>query len=151
MQKITPFLWYKNNAAEEAAKYYVGIIKDSKITKITPGPGGVATAVSFTLAGQEFVALNGNPEFPFTHAVSFLINCADQQEIDEYWDKLSAGGQKVQCGWLTDKYGVSWQVAPTVLLEMLNDKDKDKAKRVFDAMCQMQKIDIAGLKKAYAG
>ena len=151
MQKITPFLWYKDNAAEEAAKFYVGIVKDSSITETLRGPDGKVLTVSFTLAGHPFVALNGNPEFPFTHAVSFMIDCKTQDEIDEYWDKLSAGGQKVQCGWLTDRYGLSWQIAPGILLEMLKDKDAKRAKRVFDAMSQMVKIDIAALKKTYEG
>src|ERR1700743_313653 len=149
MQKITPMLWYMNNAAEEAANYYVSFIKDSKITgKMLDSEGRVIT-VSFTLGGQEFVALNGNPEFRFNHSISLVIDCASQEEVDRYWNIFADGGEPVVCGWIKDKYGVSWQVTPTVLIEMLHDKDKAKARRVFDAMNNMVKIDIAALKKAY--
>ena len=146
MQKITPFLWFRDSLAEEAANYYVSFIKDSKITGRMSDPNGKALTVSFELAGQAFVALNDNPEFPFTHAISLVINCQSQEEVDMYWDKFAEGGEPVMCGWIKDKYGVSWQVTPTILIEMLMDKDKVKAKRVFDAMSQMVKIDIAGLK-----
>jgi predicted 3-demethylubiquinone-9 3-methyltransferase (glyoxalase superfamily) len=157
MQKIVPFLWYKDDKAEEAANYYVSIIRGAKITEILragkagPGPVGSAITVSFTIGEMEIVALNGNPQFDFTMAVSLMINCDTQDEIDEYWEKLSAGGQKIQCGWLTDKYGVSWQIAPPLLRKMLSDKDPEKAARVMQAMMQMTKIEIAPLKKAYEG
>lgn len=157
MQKIIPFLWYKDNKAEEAANYYVSIIRGSKITDILragqagPGPAGSVVTVSFTIGDQEVVALNGNPQFDFTLAVSLLINCETQEEIDEYWEKLSAGGEKIQCGWLRDRYGVAWQIAPPLLRKMLSDKDPEKAARVMKAMMQMTKIEIAALKKAYEG
>jgi predicted 3-demethylubiquinone-9 3-methyltransferase (glyoxalase superfamily) len=157
MQKIVPFLWYKDNKAEEAANYYVSIIRGSKIMEILragkagPGPAGSVITVSFTIGDQEIVALNDNPQFDFTMAFSLMINCNTQDEIDEYWEKLSAGGQKIQCGWLTDKYGVSWQIAPPLLRTMLSDKDPEKAARVMKAMMQMTKIEIAPLKKAYEG
>lgn len=157
MQKIIPFLWYKDDKAEEAANFYVRIIRDSKITEVMragqagPGPVGSVITVSFTIGGQEIVALNGNPQFDFTMANSLMIACDTQDEIDEYWEKLSAGGQKIQCGWLTDKYGVAWQVAPPVLRKMLGDKDPAKAARVMKAMMQMTRIEIAPLQKAYEG
>jgi predicted 3-demethylubiquinone-9 3-methyltransferase (glyoxalase superfamily) len=155
MQKIVPFLWYKDNKAEEAANYYVSIIRGAKIKEVMragkagPGPVGSVITVSFTIGDQEIVALNDNPQFGFTMAISLMVHCDTQEEIDEYWEKLSAGGQKIQCGWLTDKYGVSWQIAPPVLREMLSDKDPEKAARVMKAMMQMTKIEIAALKKAY--
>ncbi|HLI93957.1 MAG TPA: VOC family protein [Puia sp.] len=157
MQKIVPFLWYKDNKAEEAANFYVSIIRGAKIIEIMrsrkagPGPEGSVITVSFTIGDQEIVALNGNPQFDFTMASSLMIHCDTQDEIDEYWDKLSAGGQKIQCGWLTDKYGVAWQIAPPVLRKMLNDKDPEKAGRVMKAMMQMTKLEIAPLQKAYDG
>jgi predicted 3-demethylubiquinone-9 3-methyltransferase (glyoxalase superfamily) len=157
MQKITPFLWYKDNKAEEAANFYVSIIRGSKIREVLragsggPGPAGSVITVSFTIGDLEIVALNGNPQFDFSMASSLLVNCDTQDEIDEYWEKLSAGGQKIQCGWLTDKYGVAWQIAPPVLREMLSDKDPAKAARVMQAMMKMTKIEIAPLKKAYQG
>lgn len=157
MQKITPFLWYDDNA-EEAVKFYVSIFKNSKIRGITRydeagakaagRPEGSAMTVEFQLEGQEFVALNGGPHFKFTEAVSFVVNCETQEEVDEFWNRLSEGGQEVQCGWLKDKYGLSWQVVPTVLPELLKDKDPAKAKRVMEAMLQMKKIDIKTLKQA---
>jgi predicted 3-demethylubiquinone-9 3-methyltransferase (glyoxalase superfamily) len=153
-QKITPFLWFDANA-EEAAKFYVSIFKDSKIARVArygdagPGPQGSVMTVEFRLAGQDFVALNGGPQFRFTEAISFVVNCETQKEVDEYWSKLSAGGQEVQCGWLKDKFGLSWQVVPTVLGKMLADPDPQRSKRVMEAMLQMKKIDIAGLEKAY--
>ena len=155
MQKITPFLWF-DDKAEEAANFYVSIFKDSKIGGITrygdagPGPKGSVMTVSFQLAGQEFTGLNGGPHFQFTEAVSFVVNCETQQELDYIWEKLSAGGKEVQCGgWLKDKFGLSWQVVPSALLEMLKDNDPRKSQRVMQAMMQMKKIDIAALRQAY--
>lgn len=154
MQKITPFLWYDNNA-EEAVKQYISIFRNSKITNIArygdsgPGPMGSVMTIEFQLEGQDFIALNGGPMFKFTEAVSFSVDCKTQQEVDELWEKLSASGQPGQCGWLKDKYGLSWQIVPSVLVEMLQDKDTEKSKRVMQAMLQMSKIDIAALKQAY--
>jgi predicted 3-demethylubiquinone-9 3-methyltransferase (glyoxalase superfamily) len=155
MQKITPFLWFNNNA-EEAANFYVSVIPHSHVVNFArygdagPGPKGAAMSVTFELAGQRFIALNGGPEFRFSEATSFLINCETQDEVDELWEKLSAGGEKSRCGWLKDKYGLSWQVIPTALGEMLQDKDPQKSQRVMQAMLQMTKIDIARLKEAYS-
>jgi predicted 3-demethylubiquinone-9 3-methyltransferase (glyoxalase superfamily) len=157
MQKIITFLWYKDTLAEEAVNFYVSVIKGAKITKIMrvgkagPGPEGSVLTVEFEIGGQTFVALNGNPESMFTEAISLMINCDTQEEIDTYWEKLSAGGKKVQCGWLVDKYGVSWQIVTPVLLEMLNDKDAAKSERVMRAMMQMTKIEIAAIRRAYEG
>ena len=154
MQKITPFLWF-DDKAEEAANFYTSIFKNSKIGSVSrygeagPRPKGTAMTVSFQLEGQEFTALNGGPEFNFTEAISFYVNCETQQEVDELWGKLTKGGEEGPCGWLKDKYGVSWQIIPRVLPEMLQDKDPEKANRVMQAMLQMKKIDIAGLKRAY--
>ena len=154
MQKITPYLWF-NDKAEEAVNFYTSIFKNSSIGSVSrygeggPGPAGQVMNMSFNLFGQEFLALNGGPVFSFTPAISFLVNCESQQEVDDYWDKLSAGGEIQQCGWLMDKFGVSWQIIPTILGELLSDKDPAKAKRVMDAMLLMKKIDIAGLKQAY--
>jgi predicted 3-demethylubiquinone-9 3-methyltransferase (glyoxalase superfamily) len=156
MQKITPYLWFDNNA-EEAMNFYTSIFKNSKITSVSrygeagPGPKGAVMMATFQLEGQEFYALNGGPQFPFTEAVSFYVNCETQQEIDELWEKLSQGGEIQRCGWLKDKYGLSWQVIPAVLGELLQDKDAEKANRVMQAMLQMDKIDIQALKQAYAG
>jgi predicted 3-demethylubiquinone-9 3-methyltransferase (glyoxalase superfamily) len=160
MQKITPFLWF-DDQAEEAAKLYVSIFKNSRIKGMTRYDGEAAQAagrpqgsvmtVQFELDGQEFVALNGGPVFKFTEAVSFVVNCDTQAELDHFWQKLSAGGQEVQCGWLRDRFGLSWQVVPTILGEMLQDQDPSKSERVMAAMLQMKKIDIAGLRKAYEG
>jgi predicted 3-demethylubiquinone-9 3-methyltransferase (glyoxalase superfamily) len=157
-QKITPFLWF-DDKAEEAAKFYTSIFKNSKIGNITRydeeaagptgRPAGSVMTVDFQLGGQEFVALNGGPMFKFTEAISFVVNCENQEGVDYFWSKLSAGGEESRCGWLKDKFGLSWQVVPTVLTEMLTDKDTAKAKRVMHAMLQMDKIDIAVLKKAY--
>lgn len=157
-QKITPFLWF-DDKAEEAAKFYTSIFKNSKIGNITRydeeaagptgRPAGSVMTVDFQLGGQEFVALNGGPMFKFTEAISFVVNCENQEEVDYFWSELSAGGEESRCGWLKDKFGLSWQVVPTVLIEMLTDKDTPKAKRVMHAMLQMDKIDIAVLKKAY--
>jgi len=154
MQKITPFLWF-NNEAEEAANFYVSIFKNSKILNIArygeagPGPKGTVMSVTFQLDGQDFMALNGGPHFKFTEAISLFVNCETQQEVDELWQKLSEGGQTQRCGWLKDKYGLSWQIIPSVLGKMMNDKDAEKSKRVMTAMLQMTKIDIEGLEKAY--
>lgn len=155
MQKITPFLWF-DGQAEEAAKFYVSLFRNSRITTVTrygeagPGPAGSVMTVAFRLAGQEFVALNGGPEFKFNEAISFAVNCETQGEIDELWEKLSAGGTEVECGWLKDKYGVSWQITPTILPRLLSDPDAAKAQRVMKAMLQMRKLDIDGLKQAAA-
>jgi predicted 3-demethylubiquinone-9 3-methyltransferase (glyoxalase superfamily) len=154
MQKITPFLWF-DGKAEEAANFYVSLFKNSKIVNVArygdagPGPKGTATSATFELAGQRFIALNAGPQFKFTEAISFFINCETQQEVDDLWEKLSAGGEKSRCGWLKDKYGLSWQVIPTALGEMLQDKDPQKSQRVMQAMLQMDKIDIARLERAY--
>jgi len=154
MQKITPFLWFDNNA-EEAVNFYASIFKDARIIEIVrygeagPGPAGSAMTVQFELFGQEFIALNGGPHFKFNEAISFSVNCESQQEVDEYWRKLTEGGTESRCGWLKDKYGLSWQVNPTILGKMLNDKDPQKAKRVMEAMLQMDKIDIPTLQRAY--
>lgn len=151
MQKITPMLWYMNDAAEEAANFYVSFIKNSKITgKMQDGQGKVIT-ISFNLGGEDMVALNGNPQFAFNHSISLVINCENQGEVDLYWNAFAEGGEPVMCGWIKDKFGVSWQVTPTILVEMLKDKDRAKAKRVFEAMQKMIKIDIPTLKKAYEG
>jgi predicted 3-demethylubiquinone-9 3-methyltransferase (glyoxalase superfamily) len=154
MQKITTFLWFDGNA-EEAANFYTSLFQDSKIGKITrygesgPGPKGSVMVITFELFGQEFIALNGGPQFKFTPAVSLLVSCETQQEVDELWEKLSEGGRKDRCGWLQDKYGLSWQIVPTALLRLLNDPDPQKAARVMNAMMQMEKLDIAGLQQAY--
>jgi len=156
VQKITPFLWF-DDKAEEAANFYVSLFKDSKIDNISrygdagPGPKGSAMVVGFTLNGQRFSALNGGPMFKFTEAISLLVNCETQQEVDELWEKLSAGGQKSQCGWLKDKYGLSWQIIPTALGKLMSDPNREKSGRVMKAMLQMTKIDIAALQKAYDG
>src|SRR5213595_162818 len=156
-QKITPFLWY-DTQAEEAANFYVSVFKNSKVLGVVrygdvgPGPKGSVMTVEFELEGLKFVGLNGGPHFKFTEAVSFAISCETQEEVDYFWEKLTAdGGQESQCGWLKDKFGLSWQVVPTVLIDMLHDKDPEKAERVMKAMLQMQKIDINKLKAAYAG
>lgn len=156
MQKITPFLWF-DDKTEEAANFYVSIFKNSKIGSIArygdagPGPKGSVMTVSFQLEGQEFIALNGGPLYIFSPAISFFVDCKTQQEVDELWDKLTAGGGEVECGWLRDKYGLSWQIIPTALLELMQDKDPVKSQRVFKAMLQMTKIDIEGLQRAYRG
>jgi len=154
MQKITPFLWF-DGKAEEAMNFYVAIFKNSQILSVTrygeagPGPKGTVMTAKFELDGQAFVALIGGPLFTFTEAISFVVNCETQQEVDELWEKLSEGGQKSRCGWLKDKYGLSWQVVPTALVEMLQDKDPKKSNRVMQAMLQMDKIDIETLRRAY--
>ena len=152
-QKITPFLWF-DTQAEEAAKFYTSIFKDSKILATTrygdsgPGPKGSVMTVAFELAGQKFTALNGGPVFKFTEAVSFVVNCENQEEIDHFWEKLSAGGQEVQCGWLKDRYGLSWQIIPTALGELMRGPEP-RSQRVMQALLQMKKLDIGALKKAY--
>ena len=159
-QKITPFLWF-NNQAEEAAKFYTSIFRNSKIgkvarydkanEKVSGQPAGSVMTVEFQLEGQDFVALNGGPHFKFNEAVSFVVNCSTQAEVDRFWAKLSAGGKKVQCGWLKDKYGVSWQIVPTILGELLSSKDAEKSHRVMQAMLKMVKLDIGKLKRAARG
>ncbi|HEX2928422.1 MAG TPA: VOC family protein [Candidatus Binatia bacterium] len=158
MQRISPFLWF-DDKAEEAVKFYTSIFKNSKITnvarygeagaQVSGRPKGSVMTVAFQLDGQEFIALNGGPQFKFTEAVSFVVNCQTQEELDEYWKKLSDGGQEVQCGWLKDKYGLSWQIVPTVLEQLMSDPDPKKTERVMRAMLQMKKLDIKGLKQAY--
>jgi predicted 3-demethylubiquinone-9 3-methyltransferase (glyoxalase superfamily) len=154
MQKISPFLWFDGNA-EEAVNFYVSIFKNSKILTISrygdtgPGPKGSVMVVKFQLNGQEFMALNGGPTFKFTEAISFLVNCESQQEVDELWAKLTAGGKEIQCGWLKDKYGLAWQIVPTILGELMADKDPKKAARVMQAMMKMIKLDINKLQQAY--
>ena len=153
MQQITPFLWFNNNA-EEAVNFYTSVFKDAKILETArygdagPGPKGSVMTMKFRLNGLEFVALNGGPNNPFTHAVSFVVNCKDQAEVDYYWDKLVEGGKPVQCGWLVDKFGLSWQITPTILPKLLTDKDPAKAKRAMEAMMKMVKIDIPKLEEA---
>lgn len=154
MQKITPFLWFDGNA-EEAIKFYTSIFKNSKIGNVSrygdagPGPKGTVMSATFQLEGQEFFALNGGPQFKFTPAISFFVDCETQEEVDELWEKLSAGGEQQRCGWLKDKYGLSWQIIPSVLGRMLQDKDALKAQRVMKAMLEMDKIDIKRLRQAY--
>jgi len=147
-QKITPFLWFDNNA-EEAMNFYTSIFKDSRIKSIQRLGDNILTA-SFELNGQEFMVLNGGPRFKFTEAISLFVNCEDQQEVDDYWDKLVNGGEPQQCGWLKDRFGLSWQIIPRALGELMGDKDPEKSKRVMDAMLQMKKIDIATLRAAHA-
>jgi predicted 3-demethylubiquinone-9 3-methyltransferase (glyoxalase superfamily) len=155
MQTITPFLWFNDNA-EEAANFYLSVFKDGKIGKVArygeagPGPAGSVMTIEFELRGQHFVGLNGGPHFKFTEAVSFAVSCETQQEIDDYWEKLSAGGSKSQCGWLKDKFGLSWQVVPSILGELATAKDAKKMQNMMKAMMTMTKLDIAQLKKAFA-
>jgi predicted 3-demethylubiquinone-9 3-methyltransferase (glyoxalase superfamily) len=154
MQKITPFLWF-DNQAEEAMNFYTSVFKNSKIGSVArygeagPGQKGSVMTASFQLEGQEFMALNGGPLFKFTEAISFVVNCESQDEVDDFWNKLTEGGRESQCGWLKDKFGLSWQIVPTILSKLLGDKDPKKAQRVMQAMLQMKKIIIADLKKAY--
>jgi predicted 3-demethylubiquinone-9 3-methyltransferase (glyoxalase superfamily) len=157
MQKITPFFWFNDNA-EKAVKFYTSIFKKSKIGKIARydeagekvagRPAGSVMTIEFEIEGQDFIALNGGPHFKFTEAISFVVNCETQEEVDYYWEKLSQGGKEVQCGWLKDKYGLSWQIVPTVLGELLSGKDAAKAQRVMQAMLKMVKLDIKKLKAA---
>ncbi|MGP0067653.1 MAG: VOC family protein [Isosphaeraceae bacterium] len=146
-QKIRTCLWFDGNA-EEAAEFYVSVFKDSAITGITPGPTGAALVVVFRLAGAEFLALNGGPEFRFNEAVSLSVDCRSQEELDELWEKLSAGGSPGQCGWLKDRYGLSWQIVPSVLPELLAGADRGRAQRVLDALMGMTKLDIGALEAA---
>lgn len=158
MQKITPFLWF-DDKADEAMNFYVSIFKNSKVGSVTRyeaegakasgRPKGSVMTATFQLDGQDFVALNGGPHFKFTEAISFIVNCETQEEIDYFWEKLSEGGVEVQCGWLKDKYGLSWQIVPTVLGQLFQTKDAEKAQRVMKAMLQMKKLDIEALKQAY--
>jgi len=154
VQKITPFLWFDGNA-EEAMNLYVSVFKNSKVVSVTrygeagPGPKGTVMSATFELEGQLFYALNGGPQYKFTPAISLFVSCETQQEVDQLWDKLSAGGHKDRCGWLQDKYGLSWQISPSMLGKMLGDKNPRKSQSVMKAMLQMDKIDIAKLKQAY--
>ncbi len=154
MQKISPFLWF-DDKAEEAMNFYVSIFKNSKIVNVSrygeggPGPKGMVMTGTFELEGQKFMALNGGPHFKFSPAISFFVNCETQTEVDELWEKLSEGGEKQRCGWVTDKFGVSWQIIPAALGKMLSNPDPVKSKNVMNAMLQMDKIDIARLKQAY--
>jgi predicted 3-demethylubiquinone-9 3-methyltransferase (glyoxalase superfamily) len=156
MQKITPFLWF-DDQAEEAMNHYVSLFKNSKVLGVTrygdagSGPKGSVMIANFELEGQRFTALNGGPHFKFTEAISFVVNCETQEEVDELWDKLGEGGQTQQCGWLKDKFGLSWQIVPSVLIELIKDPDPEKSRRVTEAMLQMTKIDIAKLRQAYEG
>lgn len=149
MKKITPFLWF-DTQAEEAMNFYVSIFKNSKVLGVTPGPNGIASSVNFELEGQEFLGFNAGPEFKFNEAISMFVDCKSQEEVDDLWGKLTAnGGEESMCGWLKDKYGLSWQIVPSDLLRMLNDPDPQKAKRVTEAMLKMNKIVIADLEQAY--
>ncbi len=154
MQRITPFLWF-DGKAEEAANFYVSIFKDARIGAVRrygeagPGSKGSVMSVDFQLDGQQFIALNGGPQFTFSPAISFFVNCETQEEVDELWEKLSAGGRKDRRGWLQDKFGVSWQIIPTALGKLMSDPDPQKSQRAMKAMLQMDKIDINGLKQAY--
>jgi len=160
MRRITPFLWF-DHQAEEAAHFYVSIFENSKVgstarydeegARAAGRPKGSVMTVAFELDGQAFTALNGGPLFNFTEAMSLVVNCETQEEVDHFWERLSAGGQEVQCGWLKDRFGVSWQVVPTALVEMLQDKDPSKAKRVMAAMLKMKKMNIEGLRQAFEG
>ncbi|MEY2548932.1 MAG: hypothetical protein QOD64_1514 [Verrucomicrobiota bacterium] len=153
-QRITPFLWF-DSQAEEAANFYVSIFRNSKMGTVTrygdtgPGPKGSVMTVGFTLDGEEFTALNGGPQFPFTEAVSFMVNCESQEEVDYFWEKLSAGGKEVQCGWLQDKFGLSWQIVPAEFFELISNGSQEQSDRVMAAMMEMVKMDLAKLKKAY--
>ena len=156
-QKITPFLWF-DTQAEEAVNFYLSVFKEAKVTGTSycgeegPGPKGSVLTIAFELNGQEFVALNGGPQFKFTEAVSFVVNCETQKEIDYYWEKLTAdGGEEVQCGWLKDKYGLAWQIVPRALWGWMQDKDPARSGRVMQALMQMRKFDLAALQQAYEG
>ncbi len=156
MQKITPFLWFDGNA-EEAVNFYTSIFKNSKIDSITrygdagPGPKGSVMTMNFQLDGQHFIALNAGPQYKFNPAISMFVDCEDQAEVDRLWSKLTDGGKEVQCGWLEDKYGLSWQIVPRIFLKMMQDKDSTKSQRVFKAMMNMVKFDIAAIQAAYDG
>lgn len=155
MPKITPFLWF-NDQAEEAMNFYTSIFKNSKVLSVArygpegPGPAGAVMTANFQPDGLEFIALNGGPQFTFTEAISFVVSCETQDEIDHFWDKLSAGGEESQCGWLKDKFGLSWQIVPPILMELLQDKNPSRAGKVMEAMLKMQKIDIKALQAAHA-
>lgn len=156
LRKITPFLWF-DHEAEEAANFYISTFNGSSIDAIArygaggPGPKGSVMTVTFTIEGQQFIALNGGPHYKINEAISFMIYCDTQAEIDDLWQKLGSGGKEIQCGWLRDKYGVTWQIIPAVLDEMMQDKNEERHKRVIRAMMKMVKLDIAGLQKAYDG
>ncbi len=156
MQMIVPNLWF-DTEAEEAANFYTSIFKDSEVTSVThygaagPRPAGMVMTVNFRLQGQDFTAINGGPEFRFNEAISFLVPCESQEEVDELWDTLSEGGEEGPCGWLKDKFGLSWQVTPAVLDKLLQDEDSEKADRAMKAMLQMKKLDIAKLQEAHDG
>ena len=151
MKKVTPFLWF-DTQAEEAMNYYVSVFKNAKVLGVSRGPDGKAFTVSFELDGQEFMGLNAGPQFKFNEAVSMFVNCEDQAEVDYFWNALTAnGGEESMCGWLKDKYGLSWQIVPKQLGELMNDPDREKAGRVMDAMLNMKKIIVADLQKAYDG
>jgi len=155
MQKIMPYLWFDNNA-EEAANFYASIFKNSKITAVArygeagPGPKDAVMTISFVLDGVEFLALNGGPQSQFSPAVAFIVNCENQKEVDEFWEKLSEGGQKMQCGWVKDKFGVMWNIVPIILGKLLQDKNANKVQSVVTAMLKMNKLEIEGLEQAYA-
>lgn len=155
-QKITTYLWFDGDA-EEAADLYTSIFKNSKILNVArygdagPGPKGTAMTVNFQLEGQEFIALNGGPQYKFTEAISLLVDCDTQKEVDELWSKLTAGGEESMCGWLKDKFGLSWQIIPSALFRLMSDPDPEKSKRVMEAMLQMKKIDVGVLERAHAG
>lgn len=155
LEKITPHLWFVKEA-EQAARFYASIFPDSRVDRVTTlptdspsGPAGTVNMVEFTLFGQPFVAISGGPLDPFNHAISFVVSCDDQKEIDRYWEALLQGGQPEQCGWLKDRYGVSWQIVPSELRRMMTDPDRDKARRASEAMLKMKKLDLAGLRSAY--
>jgi predicted 3-demethylubiquinone-9 3-methyltransferase (glyoxalase superfamily) len=154
MQKITPFLWFETQA-EEAVHFYVSLFKDSRITSVArygeggPGKAGTVMTVNFQLEGQEFIALNGGPEFKFTPAISFFVDCATQEEVDRLWEKLTEGGEEVQCGWLKDKFGLSWQIVPSGLNALLNGEDAEGSRRAMQAMLQMKKLDLEKMRQAY--
>jgi len=156
MQKITPFLWF-DNQAEEAVNFYISVFRNAKVGKVTrygeagPGPAGSVMVAEFELEGMRFTALNGGPMFKFTEAISMVVDCKDQAEVDHFWDRLSEGGQPGQCGWLKDRFGLSWQIVPEALPRLLGDPDPAKAGRVMQAMLQMTRIEVAKLEKAYAG
>ena len=156
MQKITTFLWF-DGQAEEAARFYTSLFKNSKVNDVMrigeggPAPAGSVLTVAFELDGQEFTALNGGPQYKFTEAMSLMVNCESQAEVDRLWGALTEGGEEQPCGWLKDRYGLSWQIIPTMLSRMLQDEDPQKAQRVMNAMLQMSKIDTSALQAAYAG
>ena len=156
MQKVTPCLWFEGNA-EEAVNFYLSVFKNSRITALThysdvgPGPEGSVLTISFQLDGADMMALNAGPYEPFTHAISFVVDCRDQEEVDWYWDRLSAGGQQEPCGWLKDRFGVSWQIVPSILDQWMTDPDPHKVRRVTEAMLKMVRLDIAALQRAFDG